>query len=330
MTVVPEEVHYLGKQFAVLVPGLLTGCILGVLLDGPDSPKQHVGMLYLIYLKLARNTFYEITYGLRCSIHDTLKLPDLLDSQGQSGKGYEHIAGAALEPRVTGQHVMVSSHLIMELMRSILKTVIEIVTRGALVDLNGECTLQALCLDLRQAGRKDYALALFDGHLKISGHVEILVELISALQLLGVLKLAVPVRTENKLILLAELHVKVRITGIHACLDTVLHHLIVAAGVAVLMCKLTDAAESQKWLETERCLGMRIQKRIPYKYAVFIVLKKFLFLKHDTSYTVYCGRYFVTVEFPYVLMTFGAEIVSPILMQSQVEFGTMLYHGFIQ
>ena len=60
-----------------------------------------------------------------------------------------------------------------------------------------------------------FAFTLLDGHLKVTGHIQVLVELISALQLLGVLKLAVPVRTENKFILLAELHIQFRISRIH-------------------------------------------------------------------------------------------------------------------
>ena len=278
VTVMTQEIHYLGKQLSVLVPCLFTGCIFGILLYGPDSPQQHIRMLYLINLELAGHTFDKVAYGLLCGIHHTLKLTHLFQGQSKTRQRYEHITCTALEPRVTGQYVMMTTHFVVELVCGILETVIEVVTRSTLVSLNGERAFQTLGLYLRQACREHYALTLLYGHFKIAGHVEVLIELISALKLLGILKLAVPVRAEHKLVLLAELHVQLRVSGIHGGLYSVFHLFIVPAGVAVLMRKLTYAAESQEGLETQCRIGMRIKKRISYKYAVFIVLKEFLFL----------------------------------------------------
>ena len=79
VAVVPEEIHDLREQLAVLVPSLLGRCRLGILLDGPYSPQQHVGVLYLINLQLGGNTLDEVADSLRCSEHDALKLAYLLD-----------------------------------------------------------------------------------------------------------------------------------------------------------------------------------------------------------------------------------------------------------
>ena len=47
---------------------------------------------------------------------------------------------------------MMPSHLVMELVCGILETVIEIVSRGTLIGLNGEGSLQSLGLNLRKTG----------------------------------------------------------------------------------------------------------------------------------------------------------------------------------
>ncbi len=80
------------------------------------------------------------------------------------------------------------------------------------------------------------------------------------------------------------------------------------------MRKLAYAAECQERLETQGGLRMCIQKCITYKYAVLIVLKQFLLLEQHAAYAVYGGRNLVTVEFTYVFMSLGAEIVTPVLM----------------
>jgi hypothetical protein len=75
---------------------------------------------------------------------------------------------------------------------------------------------------------------------------------------------------------------------------------------------------------------MCIHERITYKYTVLIVLKQFLFLEQDTTHPVYGGRHLATVELTYVFMTLGTEIVSPILMHSQVEFRSMLDYSLVK
>ena len=75
---------------------------------------------------------------------------------------------------------------------------------------------------------------------------------------------------------------------------------------------------------------MGVKKRITYKYAVLIMLKQLFFLEEHASYTVYGGRNLVTVELPYVFVSLGTEVVTPILMESQVELRSMLDHRFIK
>ena len=223
-----------------------------------------------------------------------------------------------------------TAHLVVELVCGILEAVIEIVSRGTLIGLDCECAFESLGADLLDAGREDYALTFLYRHLKVTGHIKVLIELISALQLLGVFKLAVPVGTEHKLTLLAELHEQLGVSGIHGGGYTVLNLAVLTAGVAVLMSELAHAAECQERLESQCGLRVAVHQGISYKYAVFVVLKEFLLLEQHTAHAIYGGRHLVTVEFTYVFMALGAEIVTPVLMQSKVELGAVLNDRFIQ
>jgi hypothetical protein len=60
------------------------------------------------------------------------------------------------------------------------------------------------------------------------------------------------------------------------------------------------------------------------------MLKQLLFLEQHTTYAIYGSRYLVAVELTYVLMTLGAEIIPPVLVQAQVELCPVLYDRFVQ
>ncbi len=58
--------------------------------------------------------------------------------------------------------------------------------------------------------------------------------------------------------------------------------------------------------------------------------EKLFLLQNHTTYPVYSGRNFLTLEFPDILVSPGAVIVTLILMKPQVKFSAVLYHCFIQ
>ena len=87
-------------------------------------------------------------------------------------------------------------------MRGIHQTVEEIVARRTVAHLLVKKFLQPCGLYLRCGGGKHDAFAFLDTHLKIAGHIEILVRCIAALLLLGILYAAIPVGHEDKLVFL--------------------------------------------------------------------------------------------------------------------------------
>ena len=166
----------------------------------------------------------------------------------------------------------------MELVGCCYQTMIEIITRYTLIHFLIKEFFQCRSLNLWGRTREDDTLALFDWHLEITRYVEILVRSIATLLFLGILHATIPVGLEDKLILLWELHVKVRITGIHTGLDTIIHLTILTAGSTILMGKLTYGAESQEWAETQGCGRMGIFQRITNQNTILIVLENYLLL----------------------------------------------------
>ena len=62
---------------------------------------------------------------------------------------------------------------------------------------------------------------------KISRHIKVFVEVISAFLFFGILDTTIQVRREVELILFVELHEQLRITGIHAGFNAILYQLVV-------------------------------------------------------------------------------------------------------
>ena len=58
--------------------------------------------------------------------------------------------------------------------------------------------------------------------------------------------------------------------------------------------------------------------------------EKLFLLQNHTTYPIYSGRIFLTLEFPDILVSPWAVIVALILMKSQIKFSAVLYHCFIQ
>ena len=275
--------------------------------------------------------FHKLAQRHLGSLHHQVEVLVLLDGESETGQCDERIAGAALEPRIAGKDISVVVLLMdMELVGGIDETVEEVIARGALFDFGIEQPLQTGGLALRCGSGKDDALALLDVHLEISGHVEVLIGSVATLLLLGILDSAIPVGNEVELVLLGELHIEVGVAGIHTGLDTIVYLKILARSHRILMGKLAHTAESQERTETQRGGRVGIYQRVADKDAVLIMLEHHFALKDYATDAIQRGGYFVTIKLTNILMTLGTEVVALILMEAQVELGSMLYHCHVE
>ena len=220
---------------------------------------------------------------------------------------------------------------IVELVGSILQTVIISVTRSTVIHLCLEYPLQRTGIfKSRCTCREHYTFTFLDIHLKIAGNIEILIEVISTFLLLRILNASIPVRLEVKLILLVKLHVQFGIARIHARLDTVLNLLIVTIRLIILMRIFTHAAKRQERTETQCGGRVCIYQRITQQHTVFVVYEYNFLTQNDTTHSEGRSRNFITFKLTDVLMSIRAEVIAIILMQSQIELSTMLNHRFIE
>ena len=75
---------------------------------------------------------------------------------------------------------------------------------------------------------------------------------------------------------------------------------------------------------------MRIFQSVANQQTVFVILEEELLFQNDTAHTIDGGRHLVAVELANVLVTFRAVVVALILVESQIEFCTMLDNCTIQ
>ena len=75
---------------------------------------------------------------------------------------------------------------------------------------------------------------------------------------------------------------------------------------------------------------MGLLQRIANQYAVLISLENGLALQDYATYTIYGGGDEAGVELADVLVSFRTEIVALILVETQVEFGSVLHHCTIK
>ena len=194
------------------------------------------------------------------------------------------------------------------------QTVVEVISRHALSHLLVEERHERRGLDLRGRGREDDALAFLDRHLEIARHIQVLVGGIAALLLLRILDAAIPVGTEDKLVLLGELHKEVGIASIHTGLDAVVHLTVLTTGCRILVGELTHGTEGQERTEAQGGGRMGLDQGIADKDAVLVVLEDHLFLQHDTSDTIGRRRHDGGIEFADVFMAVRTEDVALILV----------------
>ena len=135
-------------QFAIhLIALLLTG-ILGILLNGPDSPQRYVRMFHLVYFHTQRLLLHKLTQALLGGLHDQFEVILLANGQRQAWQCDKRITGTGLEPRIASQQITVIVGLaVVELMGGRYQTVVEAVTAQAQTDLFLKQALQRRCLD---------------------------------------------------------------------------------------------------------------------------------------------------------------------------------------
>ena len=104
------------QQFAIFLTALFAGGLLGILLQSPYGPKQYIRMFHLVNLVSCRLIIDEASNRFFRCLHHIFKLIHLVQRKCQSRQGYKHIAGTALEPRITGKDIMFSFLLVVELM----------------------------------------------------------------------------------------------------------------------------------------------------------------------------------------------------------------------
>ena len=287
-------------------------------------------MLHLVNLVGDGLACHELAEGFLGGLHHVFKLVLLAEGEGKAGKRDEQVACTALEPGIPGQYVVLVALPVVELVGGVLQAVVEAVARGAVFGFRLEDLLQAARCYLGDAGREHDAFALLDVHLEVAGHVEVFVEVVAALLLLGVLDAAIPVGHEVEFVFLVELHVQFGIAGIHARLDAVLHLLVVAAGLRVLVGVLADAAEGQEGAQAQRGGRVGIDQRVADEDAVFMVNENLLFAEDDASHAVSGCRDVLAVKLTDVLVAVGAEVPAAILVQAQVELGPVLDDRLVQ
>ena len=254
-----------------------------------------------------------------------------LDRQGQSRQGDKRIARPTLKPGITSQDVpFVFRRTIVELMGSVDQTMKEIVARTTRLYFFAEELLQLFRIAGRGRCREHDPLSFLDVQLEISGHIEIFIGRIATLTFFRILHPAIPIGLEHKLIVFRELHVQLRITWVHTCLDALVHLRKVSAGRRIFVRELSNATECQERFETQSGFRVCIQQRIAYQDSVFVVLENHLFLQQHSTYSIDSRRNFVTIELANILVSIGTEMIALIFVQTQVERCTMLDDRNIQ
>ena len=153
------------------------------------------------------------------------------------------------------------------------QAMIEVITGHAVSHLFVEELLQCTGLGSRRRSGEDDTLTLLDIHLEVARNIQVFVRGIATLLLLRILHTTIPVRLENELVLLRELHEQVGIAGIHTGLDTIFYLMILTAGRRILMRKLADRAESKERTETQRGSRVSVLQCITDKDAILIVME---------------------------------------------------------
>ncbi len=136
MVVAHDVMHDVADQPSIELLTALATHLLGILLGGPYRPEGYVGLLHLANFSRRRLPLHQLAEPFGSRPHDQLKILPLLTGECQAGQGDEGVAGAALEPWITGDEVLLALlGTVMKLVGGIEQTVDEVVTGDALIAL---------------------------------------------------------------------------------------------------------------------------------------------------------------------------------------------------
>ena len=128
---------------------------------------------------------------------------------------------------------------------------------------------------------------------------------------------------------LAELHVQIRESRIHAVETTVLAIVHVGIGQRILVRQLVHRAECQERAETKRRRTAALQKRVANKHARLETNQHALLLKNHRSNAISRAGDDVAVKLTDVLVSVRTEMILTVLVQTQVELCTVLDYRLV-
>ena len=176
MLVGGNKVDDVGNQLIIALGAELVAHLMGVLLYGPQRPQGHIGLLHLFDESGLLLAFHELPQLTDGRLHGILEIVHLVDAQRQAWQREEGVAGAALEPRITGQQIALTVLVVdMELVGGIDQAVEKIVARRALTLFLLEEGLQRAGLRRGCGSGKDNALTFLYWEREIAGYIEVFV-----------------------------------------------------------------------------------------------------------------------------------------------------------
>ena len=81
-----DEMENVPNELSVFLQALVDACLLGILLNGPNGPQRHVGMLNLVELHREGLLLHKLAQALFGGLHGGLEELILLDRQRQTGQ----------------------------------------------------------------------------------------------------------------------------------------------------------------------------------------------------------------------------------------------------
>ena len=330
----PDELHDALYECAVLFVALVESYSLGILLEAPYGPKEHVGLFNLVNLHADGAVFDEVHNSLFGGCHILFELCGVADAQCESGEADESVASTGLEPGPSCDEVCFGGVVLRchaELSCSVDEAVPEVVACIVLFNFGSHDGAEILWLSFSETGGEDDAFALLDGHFEVSGYEQVFGLSVSALAFLVVDESTVPVGLVYPFGLLAVgLHEEVGISLIELHADTLLAGLERGVSHPVFVGPCPYAAECQIRFQTECGVGVGIEQGVADEEAVGLAAEHHFLLHADTADTENpCGSLLPSETF-YVFVALGAEVVSDVFVETEVELRTMLYDGLVE
>ena len=326
-----DERHDAVDERAVAFATTLTTHVFGILLQAPHGPEQRVGLFGFVDLHAHRAPAHEVVEREGGGVHVFFELFGLADGQRQAGHGDEGVARPGFEPRVARDDVVQPAELLAELVGGVHQRVVERVARVVGLDFVGDQRFERRGVAGVERGGEHNALAPRNGHLEIARHEEVFRLVVAAFALFGVVQTPIPVgRVVVDRGRAVELHHQVGIALIeperHALFDGVG----LGARRAVLVRPLAHGAEGQEGAQPQRGGRVGLEQRVANEQPVALVAEDDLLFQHHTADAIDPRGHFVPLEALDVFVAAGTEVVAHVFVQTEVELGAVLHHGFVE